>query len=436
MTALTPRAPTAPAAVWWPALAVAAVPVLTTYSRAAEAAMALLVLAAPWLAWCQRRTFRQAPEWRLLAVFFALYWGPMLLALPDAVDPAKSAMQTAAALRFPLAAISMIVLMVNRERLARLYTLVALLVAFWLAAGLADIIAGFGASDTAVLGARPRGPFGDDVLRLGLYSALLLPFLLHKSQTAVLARRPWLRAAGLWLAAIVIFAAGTRSGWIVASLAFGLWGYSQLRAGAFDCRRWRWALAAGGALFIALAAVMAVYQPEVRSRVAQTGLAFSGQAADLDVASSYRLPIWRAALALAAEHPLNGVGPRGFRAAYPAYAAPGDRFLRDGGLGASHAHQLQLAILTETGAIGLAAFILGAAVFWRSWRRVPAEHRCLAAPPALALLLAVFPFNSHLDAYASDPALLFWWLLAVYLAAWRLGVDREAVYGDGSDTRR
>jgi len=418
----TPRPPLVLTGLWWPVLAVAAVPILTTFSRAAEAATALLVLAAPWLLWNERHTLRHDPVWRWLGVFFALYWVPMLLALPDAVDPAKSTSQTFVALRFPLAAFTIVALTANVERLQRLYALVAVIVAFWLVAGLVDILAGLGSTSAASPGTRPHGPFGDDILRLGLYSALFLPFLLHPSAAASGARHPWLWTIGLWLAALVIFAAGTRSGWIAAALAFGIWAHHRWRAGTPAQRRHGRALWIGAVLFVGLAGLITVYQPEVRSRVTQTGLAFSGRLADLDAASSYRLPIWRAAVKMAADHPLNGVGPRGFRAAYPAYAAPGDPFLGHGRLGASHAHQLQLAIMTETGALGLVAFIFGVMVFWRGWRRIPAEHRCLAAPPALALLLAVFPFNSHLDAYASDPALLFWWLLAVYLAAWRLAV--------------
>ncbi len=54
-----------------------------------------------------------------------------------------------------------------------------------------------------------------------------------------------------------------------------------------------------------------------------------------------------------AANPLNGVGARGFRSAFPAYAAEGDPFINaNPPINPFHSHQLWLEILSESGIVG------------------------------------------------------------------------------------
>ena len=78
-----------------------------------------------------------------------------------------------------------------------------------------------------------------------------------------------------------------------------------------------------------------------------------------------------------AAHPVNGVGVRGFRYAYPQYAPANDHFVVSAeacgvGEGACHAHQLVLEVLTETGVLGLVLWLAAVVLAWRAWRRVGA----------------------------------------------------------------
>ena len=118
------------------------------------------------------------------------------------------------------------------------------------------------------------------------------------------------------------------------------------------------------------------------------------------------------------EHPLNGVGVRSFRYAYPAYAAPGDDFVDPArGTGAAHAHQIVLEVASETGAIGLLGWLAGVVLAWRAWRRADAAARSRAFAPGVALVAMTFPLNTHLAFYSAWWGLLFWWLLSLYCAA-------------------
>jgi len=117
---------------------------------------------------------------------------------------------------------------------------------------------------------------------------------------------------------------------------------------------------------------------------------------------------------------------RGFRYAYPAYAGPKDQFIDTASdTGASHAHQIVLEILSETGVLGLLFWLAGAWLALRAWLRADPLARSRALAPGLALLAMCFPLNTHLAFYSAWWGLLFWWLLALYCAA--LGATEDIV---------
>jgi len=185
-----------------------------------------------------------------------------------------------------------------------------------------------------------------------------------------------------------------------------------------DARKFFLAIAA---LALSAAAVFAAaWHGSMRldARVERSLLALRGTESAIDEASAGRVRIWRTARAMIAAHPLTGVGARGFRYAYPHYAAPGDDFVDAAGdTGASHAHQIVLEVLSETGVVGLVFWLCGTWLAWRAWRRADARARERAVAPGLALVSMAFPLNTHLAFYSAWWGLLFWWLLALYCAA-------------------
>jgi O-antigen ligase len=154
------------------------------------------------------------------------------------------------------------------------------------------------------------------------------------------------------------------------------------------------------------------------ARVQRSLLALQGSQHAVDEASAGRLRIWGTAARMFEAHPLNGVGVRGFRYAYPNFAEPGDAFVDTAtDEGASHAHQIVLEIASETGVPGLILWIAGAALALRAWAHANAAARSRAFAPALALAVMCFPLNTHLAFYSAWWGLLFWWLLSLYCAA-------------------
>lgn len=403
-----PANPTTHAAL----LAFVFVPILLPVSRGAELPLLIVALLGIGAAWRARASLRvlAAPQ-RLVLLLFACYWLPALASAADAVVPHKTWTEVAGYLRFLPFAFGAVLLLGGRvQALAHVRLIIAAIVALWVADALVQALTGISLGGT--LGAdRISGVFGDANLKLGPALAVLSPVLLLEVR-ARFGRAPALAA---WLAiAVAVLLAGARAGWV---------GYALVTLALLwhETPRWpRFALAAVAlaGLGVALAALSYVASERFAERVDRT-LAFAGgDAAAVDHALAQRLPIWSTAVAMAAAHPVNGVGVRGFRYAYPRYAAADDPWLRPvEGQGALHAHQLLLELACETGAIGLLGWGLGAWLAWRAWRRAGAGARERAFAPALALLAMTFPLNTHFAFYSAFWSLLFWWLLAWYAAA-------------------
>jgi len=136
-----------------------------------------------------------------------------------------------------------------------------------------------------------------------------------------------------------------------------------------------------------------------------------------------RVPIFTTALTMYREHPVNGVGVRAFPQAYMIYAEPGDMHIRKSGgkSGATHAHNVILEIMSDTGTIGLFGLLAAIGFLWLHFRRITPAERQDAFPFALAVVLILFPFNSHFAIYGTYTSSLIWFLVGLWSASLRHG---------------
>lgn len=394
-----------------PALWLLAIFALLPFSRSYE--LPLLVMAALGLRLLPGLFRSDAePAQRLAGLLFLGYWLPEFFSAIDSVAPDKSWTEVAADLRF------LPFLLCAQHVLARPgaadFALrgLALLVTLWTLDALVQAV--FGVS----LGGANRvdrlsGIFGDDNLKLGGVMAALSPLLL----VTIHQRFGWRGFALAALAlATVIGLAGARAAWasfagvLVLLLWFALPTLKQ-RLGA---------LALASVLVVAAGFALESHSDRFAERIERSAAALAGEPEALDHALSFRLPIWRAAWSMIEAHPINGVGVRGFRYAYPEHVPEGDRFLFDGERGeqgAYHAHQIVLEILSETGVLGLLCWIVAVVLGLRALRAAPAEARARAWPLSLALLTLLFPLNTHYAVYSSFLSVLLFALLALWLGA-------------------
>jgi len=384
--------------------------VLLPVGRTAELPLVAAAVAGVAVAWRMRAALRAHPGLPLLLAAFAAYWLATAFSAFDAVDPRKAWTETAADLRYLPFGLYALAVLDTPVRRARFAWLIAIVVAFWTLDALAQ--AAFGTSLGGRLEAdRVSGVFGDDNLKLGPVLAVFAPALLVEVLHRY-GRRAALVAWSVLAAAILV--AGARAAWI----AFALATLVLVVRVARDRRQ----LVAFAAIVIAAASLLAVagyaISDRVAARVHRTATALAGDRAGVDHALAFRLPIWRTAIAMGAAHPINGVGVRGFRHAYPQYSEAGDRWVDAGSdTGASHPHQIVLELIAETGAIGLLLWLAAAAAFVAGWRRAGRAARHAAFAPGLGLVAMTFPFNTHLAFYSSFWGLVLWFLVAWFAAA-------------------
>ena len=359
------------------------------------------------------------PAWALTSVMFFAYWTPQLISSFDALDARHAFYKTATGLRY-LPFLWLVASAVANERgrritfgglaiIAAVWTVDALLQVvsgtsplFWGIDQLKQLISGHGmctAAESAALD-RLSGILGPCNLKLGVVLASLSPFVLF-----ALAKRFGLLGWSLAAAAIgmVILLAGARAAWLTYALVLVFSGWRLLG----------WKKLLGVFAFGAVSlVVLTLLSPQFEERIERTTRALTADESGVDVALSGRARIWRAAVCMIGEHPVNGVGARNFREEF-AHCDPSPQVQPAWGSGpAHHAHQIILEILSETGAIGLLLWLAGAALAWRAWRYATPEARDRARPAMLALGVTVFPFNTHLAFYST-----FWGGLTLLLAA-------------------
>ncbi|WP_045764309.1 O-antigen ligase family protein [Xanthomonas albilineans] len=374
------------------------------------------------------------PAWALTTLLFLAYWLPQPLSALGAVDVPLALRESAVDLRFLpfLWLVAMAVATPRGRRLtfnglgviAAIWTLDALVQAlcgtsplFWSMDQLKWAISHHGLCtlQQAMAADRLSGVFGPCNLKFGQVLASVSPFLLWGA-----ARRGgawgWLLAATA--VGVVLVLAGSRASWITYALLLVLSGRGLLGA--------RKLLVLGVAAAL-VAGVLGLVSPQVHDRFERSARAFSGQPADLNAALTGRAQIWAASWCMIRQHPLDGVGVRGFREAYaacnPTPTQPGEW----GSEPAFHAHQIVLEVLSETGVIGLLLWLAGAAQAWRAWRYASVAARERTRPAMQALLITVFPFNTHLAFYSS-----FWGSLALLLVGLYVGalLAKEPDAGD------
>jgi len=358
--------------------------------------------------------FLSAHAWALSSVLFAAYWLPQLLSAIDAIEPLHTLTKALTGLRhLPFLWLAAAAVSHPHGRRITLGGL-ALIVLAWTLDGLVEaligsspLFAGLDHLKQLISGramcppdtdlSRVSGIFGPCNVKLGVVLASLSPFLLYAAAQR-LRKGEWLIAASLL--GVVIVLSGMRAAWLTYALVIILSGWHLFG--------WKKALAGlvGGVLVFS---VLAMSVPYVGQRLATTTQMLDNKA---DAALSGRLKIWSAALCMYAGHPINGVGTRNFREAFAECDPAPEQPAQWGDGPAFHAHQIVLEIASETGTLGLILWLTGVALAWRAWRFAQPAARDQARPAMLALLVTVFPLNTHLAFYST-----LWGGLTLLLAA-------------------
>jgi len=351
---------------------------------------------------------------RLLLWLQAAYVGAALLSSVDSLAPGKSWSTVAALLRYVPLGLYACFAIRRAEKLEALYVAVAVVLAFWAVDAWVQALTGWSLAGRAEP-ERISGIFGAANLKLGPTLSVLSPFALWA------ACRRW-GIKGLLIAFVLLLGpvlmSGSRASWLVYLLVGIGYAWHVVRSPG----RFLAVTCIGIAVLLLAGGVAWKTSERFHQRMDRTLQAIHGTGASLDWATSGRLDIWRTSIAMFEGHPINGVGVRAYRNAYPMYAPPNDHFVVSDeacgvGEGACHAHQWVLEVLTETGTLGLLCWLAAIAMAAMAWRRVGPLAREAAFPVTLALAVMLFPLNTHLAFYSAWWGLLFAWLLGLWCAA-------------------
>lgn len=398
-------------ASWLAVLFIALLP----FGRWSEVPLSLFTVSLPFL-WRNeehRQAIRRAAPFVVL--LFLCFWLPMVVSSFDSFVPRKSWVQSLAALRFLAAALAIAALLHAPSARWRVLRWTAYLLVFWAVDGFIQLLFG---NDLFGIGMHPDRLNALFIKKYQFYGptlAMLSPLLLEY------ARREW--PAWAWalsftliLGAVMI--SGMRSGWLSMAIVLATYGLLMLQR---DNRELRRSMLTIPVLAVLITAVSYFASPLFQERLEVTRAVYEGTGSAIDYASSERVPIFTTAIEMYRHHPVNGVGVRAFPKAYLQYAAEGDiHVAKSGGVsGATHAHNIVLEVMADTGSIGLLGLLLAFLVAVRAWRRTPPAQRQDAFPFVLAIGLILFPLNSHFAVYGTYTSSLVWVLAGLWAATLR-----------------
>ena len=387
--------------------------VLFPFSRSVEFPVLIMTVSGIVIAFRQRTALWQLPAIRLFSLLALCIWIPMLLSFLGTYSVNKTAGTILVFFRLYFSGIFVIWVLQSRQRVGLLTKLLAGLAAFWVVDALIQAAMGRDILGFARNPQRLNGLFGETDWTLGIALPVLAPFLF----LALRRKLAWMVLAFI-ATSVVVALSGSRGGWISYAVVCAMVLLYEARQRAISL----WKLGAVATL-VAAVGVVAVFQlPGTQARLAQTMLLFSGEEAAIDRALSNRWTLWQATARMIEAHPVNGVGVRAFRFAYPDYAEPGDLMVnpdkKTGRItGAAYAHQIVLEVLSETGLIGLAGLLIFYTALVRAWVNADSDAQNIAVPFALAALAWLFPINTHTAFYSSQWSQLIWLLLALYCAS-------------------
>ena len=396
----------------WPSWLVVSFFALLPFGRLAEIPLSVFALCLPFLA----RSAENRQRIRRVSIFvvpiFLCFWLPMVLSSFDSYMPQKSWTSSIAALRFLAAVLSMAVLLRADSARWRVIRWTSYLLVFWAVDGFVQLIFGVDIFGIAMNPDRLNALFVQKYQFFGPTLAMLSPLLLEH------ARRHW--PAWAWVGAFTVtlgavLIAGMRAGWLVMGLVLVVYMWLMLKRENRDLRK-----ASLSIPVFVFSAIIGAYlvSPLFQARIEQSLIVTQGSAEAIGKASNLRIPIFNTSLSMFNAHPVNGVGVRAFPKAYMEYAAEDDIHIRNSGgkSGATHAHNLVLEVMADTGSIGLLGLVAGFVLVLRFWRKLTPARRNEAFPFALALALVLFPLNSHFALYGTYMSSLIWILFGLWAA--------------------
>lgn len=362
------------------------------------------------------------PEWRTYLGMLALFLIPAAISLIDSVAPERSLSTLVRFSGYALAGLALIRMRLTGAGWEWVQRGVFIFLVLISIDGLVQFVFGVNFAGRPPYADPDYGPRVTGALWIDYphVLAILTPFLLdilvrHSSKHPLL----WL-GFPVFVAALVL--SGSRASMLLFAAGVGL--YALFLVPHVGKRRViRFLLIAGLLGFSVFA--LAIASSNIGPRWSDALGLFSSDPATRDVAVSFRTLIWTEAVSQFQQHWINGVGLRAFATASLDVLAnaPGLPEKPKGW----HAHLIVLEMAVCLGVIGLVGYL----VLYGWWLRWLWRAPRAALVPGVAVLLAWFPFASHLSAFSLRIGAMLWPMLALALMLSSAVPDEPTPQGEG-----
>ena len=345
---------------------------------------------------------------RIFVCLFICMWLPMLLGLIDAINFNHSLHTVVPYIRFLFLGIYLILELNTPSALKSVLLGIFCLVTFWCIDAIAQILFtidffGYPYEERHITGMfYPKNTIAHICAGLSPLCFELIRQKYDQNKTALLLIIPLF---------VIILLSGRRATWIM--LAVSVVGYLCFifLGNVKSIISTKQVFLLGLVVAVAMGSIIATHEPTNRRVKLTLGL-FSEDYETVNKATAKRLPLWHTSIRIAKDNWINGVGPRGYRHAYPSFAADNDVWK---GSGQTHPHQLVLEVLTEAGVIGITGLFVFFLIFYRFIKTTDVDPP--AFPWAWAVIVVIFPVNTHMAFYGAYWSSFFWLLLALSFVA-------------------
>ncbi len=367
---------------------------LLPFSRYTELPLLILSLSGIYGLVKHSAKLAQMPQFKILSIVFASYFLIVMISALDSYWQEKTFTVALASLRFYLAGITLL-LYVEKKDIPWLFKLVSWLTLFWTIDALIQYIVGFDLIGRASYEGRLNGIFGEHHVKLGPLLALALPVVMIAMRNLP----SFMRWISVLLMIVVIILSGTRSAWIMMLFTLVAYWLHHVKQ-----RRWQ-LLFKTSIIASVLVSVLWLFSTDFQQRINRSLAIFSTSESAIDFALADRLSIWETSISMIKEHPINGIGARAFRVAYPDYAEVDDVWQAKGGV-AMHAHHWVLEVLAETGIVGL--IIVFFAIYKLFYFIKNNYHKHYSWAFMIALISAFLPITSTYSIFSSFWSICIW----------------------------
>lgn len=401
---------------------VAGLYVLAPFNRWFELVSFVALVTGTWalLRYQTRQVILAIPGVWLFAGLFAAFWVPAALSLPDAAKWELGLGRLLGHLRFLIVGI-VIVWLYQRRHIQTLMFVMSGVLFFWAFDAFYEVVMDRDWLDRPRHGNRVNGPF--DVPKLGYYTALLfLPVIVWVGQRSTV-----LAGVLLVVASSMVLISADRGGWVHWFWTLGIPGGLCLFLWPRKALRYVWMAPLVAVIGITL---YHLHGP-IKQRFDHSLAAIVGGVESFKDKEA-RGYLFETAGNMFSEHPINGIGFRGFRYAYNDYVPTG-REVRQGSdqatgksTGHAHAHSVFLTFVAEMGLMGVVGYILLLSAGFVGVYLCVQQKMWVSAAWWSSYLSSIFPLNSTLDIGASSYGIVVWYLLAMAIASSRVDLQSRS----------